>query len=158
MNQTGRILLIVCLLTFGIVSEDEVSADEVSADEVSADELFNRTGSLTGSTGDILPVDEAFRFSRVDEGTQTRLFWQVAPGYFLYRDKFSFQNGGEKLSIELDEGKWWDDETFGRVQVLEGLVEVQIPSFSGIVSVHYQGCAARGFCYPPQKKLLISSK
>ena len=105
----------------------------------------------------ILPVDEAFHLGAYPEKEGTRVFWQVMPGYFLYRDKFSFRRGDELLQVELPEGEWRQDEIFGRVQVVSGLVEVSAPGQSRI-QVEYQGCAAQGFCYPPQKKVINSEK
>lgn len=123
---------------------------------VSADEFSGSATSLTAN--DILPVGEAFRFGYTEEQGAFNVFWQVLPGYFLYRDKFQFVSGGQRLAVELAEGKMFDDETFGRVQVLEGFVEVSLPEAPVEVSVHYQGCAEQGFCYPPQKVVLFSSK
>jgi thioredoxin:protein disulfide reductase len=126
----------------------------------SADELFGRSSSLSLDTQeqDILSVDEAFRFSSSKESDGYRVFWQVAPDYFLYRDKFAFRAGDIEVEVEMEEGSWYQDETFGKVKVLGGLVEVLIPNFSKSVSIHYQGCAVKGFCYPPQKKLITSEK
>jgi thiol:disulfide interchange protein DsbD len=105
----------------------------------------------------ILPVDDAFHMGFIVDESETRVFWQVMPGYFLYRDKFEFEAGDELLDVAVQEGEWRQDEIFGRVQVLDGLVEVSIPT-TGAVRVRYQGCAAQGFCYPPQEKLVKSGK
>ena len=125
---------------------------------ISADELFTRGGSIDPAEREILPVDEAFRFGSFMETDGVRIFWQITPGYFLYRDKFAFRTESGELDIELEEGEWYQDETFGKVQVLEGLVEVYVEASQELVSIHYQGCAARGFCYPPQERLLTSPK
>ena len=105
----------------------------------------------------ILPVDEAFKLGSYVEGNETRVFWHVMPGYFLYRDKFAFRSAEEAYQVVLDEGVLRQDEIFGEVQVLEGLIEVTVPS-EGEFRVEYQGCAADGFCYPPQKKRINSAK
>ena len=127
------------------------------------------SGLFEPSTGDgldrlvvddagILPVDEAFRPGSVSTATGVEVFWQVAPGHFLYRDKFKVVVRGEPLVIDLPRGEFIDDETFGYVEVLNGLVTLSIEAEAATVSVHYQGCAARGFCYPPQKMELNSAK
>lgn len=108
----------------------------------------------------ILPVEEAFRFGsyRGDNGVQ--IFWQVKPGYYLYRDKISVVSDGVTFIPSLPPGVWRDDEIFGEVLVLEGLVEALVPPDSGLpqgvgdpkpLEVRFQGCAAKGYCYPPQK-------
>ena len=122
------------------------------ASQMDADEL------LSGGSSEILPVDAAFRFSFGETEDRINLFWQIQPGYFLYRDKFSVVINDQSQELIMAEGKWYLDENFGRVQVLEEFVRVQIPKTSEEVSVYYQGCAAIGYCYPPQIELINSSK
>jgi thioredoxin:protein disulfide reductase len=107
----------------------------------------------------ILPVDEAFRFGSYVEGAGVKMFWQVMPGYFLYRDKIEILHDGEPQGIELPQGVFRQDEIFGKVMVLDGLIELQTTLPPGQeIEVRYQGCAAQGFCYPPQEKSLTSPK
>jgi len=107
----------------------------------------------------ILPVDEAFRFGSYVEGSGINMFWQVMPGYFLYRDKIEILHDGKAQSIQLPQGIFRQDEIFGKVMVLDGLVELQTTLPPGQeLEVRYQGCAAQGFCYPPQKKIINSPK
>ena len=105
----------------------------------------------------ILPVDEAFRFGSYVEGSGINLFWQVMPGYFLYRDKIEILHDGRAQGIQLPQGVFRQDEIFGKVMVLDGLVELQTTLPPGQeLEVRYQGCAAQGFCYPPQERSLTS--
>jgi len=105
----------------------------------------------------ILPVDEAFRFGSYAEGSGIKMFWQVMPGYFLYRDKIEILHDGKAQGIQLPQGVFRQDEIFGKVMVLDGLIELQTTLPPGQeLEVRYQGCAAQGFCYPPQKKSLTS--
>ena len=107
----------------------------------------------------ILPVDEAFRFGSYVEGSGIKMFWQVMPGYFLYRDKIEIVHDGKAQGIQLPQGVFRQDEIFGKVKVLDGLIELQTMLPEGqALEVHYQGCAAQGFCYPPQKKIINSPK
>ena len=137
MNQT-----LVCLFVMLILPAGQTGADEF----------------LPGDSTEILPVDEAFRFGHIEEADRISLFWQVHPGYFLYRHKLSVDIDGESQEVSLAEGRWYLDETFGRVRVLEGFVSTNIQLTQGGVSVYYQGCAAQGYCYPPQVKHLNSRK
>ena len=106
----------------------------------------------------ILPVDEAFRFGSYKEGPGFKMFWQVMPGYFLYRDKIEVLRDGKAQSIALPQGVFRQDEIFGEVMVLDGLIELQTPVSPGqALEVRYQGCAEQGYCYPPQKKSLTSA-
>ena len=117
-----------------------------------------------GSSSEILPVEEAVRFGYTESEIGIDLFWQVQPGYFLYRDKIAVIANGTRVEIPLPEGKWFLDATFGRVKVLEGFVTSSINALHEEVSIHYQACAEKGYCYPPQemvlksKKMLIKSK
>ena len=133
---------LVCLFVMLILPAGQTGADEF----------------LPGDSTEILPVDEAFRFGHIEEADRISLFWQVHPGHFLYRDKLSVDIDGESQEVSLAEGRWYLDETFGRVRVLEGFVSTNIQLTQGGVSVYYQGCAAQGYCYPPQVKHLNSQK
>ena len=105
----------------------------------------------------ILPVDEAFRFGSYVEGSGINLFWQVMPGYFLYRDKIEILHDGRAQGIQLPQGVFRQDEIFGKVMVLDGLIELRTTLPPGQeLEVRYQGCAAQGFCYPPQERSLTS--
>ena len=143
MKQT--FLLLICLISAFAVSR---SVGEAASTEVEESTTFD----------EILTVDEAFRFGHTASHEAVSVFWQVQPGYFLYRDKFAFFVDGENLPVALAEGKPFDDETFGQVDVLEGFIEVEMPGVWSEVSVHYQGCAAQGFCYPPQNRIINSGK
>jgi len=106
----------------------------------------------------ILSVDEAFRFGNYMEGISIKMFWQVMPGYFLYRDKIEILHDGKAQALQLPEGVFRQDEIFGEVMVLDGLIELQTTLHKGRkLEVRYQGCAEQGFCYPPQKKSLTSA-
>ena len=107
----------------------------------------------------MLTVDEAFRFGSYVEGSGIKMFWQVMPGYFLYRDKIEVLHDGKAQIIQLPQGVTRQDEIFGEVMVLDGLIELHttFPP-EQTLEVRYQGCAAQGFCYPPQEKRLTSAK
>ncbi len=109
-----------------------------------------------GASPNILPVDEAFRFSLVEEAGGSRVFWRIMSGYFLYREKFNFIVDGKQVSVALPMGELRQDEVFGAVHVLDGLVEASLPA-GEIIEIGYQGCAAAGYCYPPQKMVLNTS-
>lgn len=91
--------------------------------------------------------------------------WDIAEGFYLYRDKFGFSTAAESgISLGAPQsppGEFKDDETFGRMEVYHRSVEIRVPvnrsssePLSFDIEVKYQGCADAGFCYPPEKKLL----
>ena len=87
--------------------------------------------------------------------------WNIAEGYYLYREKFRFSAGegsGATLGeAGLPKGKIKDDEYFGPMEVYYGSVAAIVPiAHAGAgevaVDVTYQGCAEAGLCYPPITK------
>ena len=112
---------------------------------------------------DLLEPEKAFRFSaRLLEPGKIEVRYDIAPGYYLYREKFKFS--AEPASIVVDTsqlpaGKVKKDEFFGDVQIYRGTLLVVLP-FKGVdpaaagfsLKVVSQGCADLGVCYPPQEQ------
>ena len=111
---------------------------------------------------DDLPLrpEEAFRYAAVDTGTAIEIDWALEDGYYLYKQKLSFESGSDAVrfgDIELPVGLHHEDEFFGVQQVYRNRFFVTIPyessgtrpaSFELVVKS--QGCADLGICYPPQ--------
>jgi len=126
-----------------------------AADQIKFNEI-----SLSGFEQEIsiLNVEDAFRFGSYLENSTLNIFWDVMPGYFLYRDKVEVWQDGRSRTVILPDGSPLFDEVFGEVLVMDGLIELQISwSESEDVEVRYQGCAESGYCYPPQKKTINSA-
>lgn len=134
-----RILMPLCLLA--------IAAAPVSIER----------GSDPLAGPEFLPVDEAFVFAAQLHDGRLVARWAMPDGYYLYRRAFRVQTGdGVTLGeLAIPEGKRIVDEYFGESEVYYRHVEVAAPVLeqSGDfvrVSVHYQGCADAGLCYPPQ--------
>lgn len=106
---------------------------------------------------DFLPPEQAFALSpRVLDARTVELKFDVAAGYYLYRERFGFEakpSAGE-LKVELPPGKVKFDENFGKnVETYrDGLtLRVVVPQATQpfTLSVTSQGCADKGLCYPP---------
>ena len=108
---------------------------------------------------DLLQPDEAFRVSaRWVEPSVVELQYLIAPGYHLYRDRFSFRTDLASVSvaaIDLPPALERFDPALGqktryyadRVTVRIRLSVVQRPVK---LTATAQGCAAEmGVCYPP---------
>ena len=116
------------------------------------------------SAQDYLPVDQAFRFSAVAKDSHTlEVRWQVAPGYYLYRQKFDLKSDDPEVQLgmpDFPEGKIKNDPYFGTSEIYPEDVDVLVPvSYSGEpgtfkLTAGYQGCAEKGFCYPPQTRVV----
>lgn len=111
-----------------------------------------------------LQVDRAFAFSsrpRVGEGGSEAIVarWDMPEGYYLYRHRFG-ADAGEGLTLgelAIPPGELRTDEFFGESEVYFGSVEVVAPvvnrtTESASVRFSYQGCAERGYCYPPAER------
>ncbi|MCS3515068.1 protein-disulfide reductase DsbD [Pseudomonas grimontii] len=99
---------------------------------------------------DFLPVGKAFTFTseRLESG-ETQLYWQIADGYYLYKQRMKFDGLAEKPA--LPQGEAHSDEFFGDQEVYRQGLEVKIPAgTTGQVKLGWQGCADAGLCYPPQ--------
>ena len=94
-------------------------------------------------------MDEAFRPGLRVEGARRTVFWEIRPGYYLYRHKLGVSEDGRQLALELPPGEPREDAAFGRVQVYDRYLEVGLPPGRGGLTLRYQGCAAAGYCYPP---------
>lgn len=131
----------------------------------------NQAGALsspfgnTGGLGDFLPVDEAFRpYLLPIDGNTVELSWQVAPGYYLYKDKISARTSSDKVQlgrIDLPAGEEKTDEYFGTTEVYHNDVFARLPLARATpepmtlqVDVSYQGCADGGICFPPVTRTL----
>jgi len=72
----------------------------------------------------LLEPEKAFRFSaRVLDATRIEVRYQIADGYYLYRERFAFaaQPANVKLgAAQIPEGKLVKDEFFGEVQTHRG--------------------------------------
>ena len=116
-----------------------------------------------GTPDDFLPVDQAFHFEAVPDGSnRVKLYWEIAEGYYLYRNRIkagSATAGAQLGTLELPKGQPHDDEYFGTQEIyrqeLIAIVPVTRaagPALALTVTVGYQGCADKGLCYPPQKR------
>ncbi|WP_289997655.1 protein-disulfide reductase DsbD [Photorhabdus laumondii] len=119
-----------------------------------ANALFEQRGQ-----NPYLPVDQAFMFDFQQKGDKLTLDWQIKPGYYLYRKQLHIEPQQATLGkITLPQGTAHRDEFFGETEVYFQQLIVNVPvtkanNNSNIV-VTYQGCAAAGYCYPPETRLV----
>ncbi|WP_299944653.1 protein-disulfide reductase DsbD [uncultured Microbulbifer sp.] len=108
-----------------------------------------------------LPVDEAYRQDLLLSGSQLSAIFEIAPEYYLYRDKLALYriDNGQKteLPLSLPSGEViWDDYFGKETEVYRGQLEfpIRLAGAGKIVQLelHYQGCADAGLCYPPQSR------
>jgi thiol:disulfide interchange protein DsbD len=117
-------------------------------------------GAQTAGGPKLLPAEQAFRLSaRALDAKTLEVRFNVADGYYLYRDKLRFAVEPAPLKAgkaELPPGKSHEDEFFGKVTIYRGLAVIRLPVAAGKpgqdvkLVVDSQGCADAGVCYPPQ--------
>lgn len=106
--------------------------------------------SFTSYAFQPLPADQAFAFKAHKESQSFKLHWNIAPGYYLYRDRVRVEPTNP---LKLPAGIKKQDDILGTYQVYKNELTLLIPTQTDLI-VHYQGCAASGFCYPPIAKKL----
>ena len=114
------------------------------------------------SPADLLEPDQAFRFSaRAVAKDAIEVQWQVAPGYYMYRERIKFAAKPDNVvlgSPDLPPGKLKKDEFFGETQTYRGELRVRVPvkDAAGLESItlvaNSQGCADSGVCYVPHEQ------
>ncbi|RLA34312.1 MAG: thiol:disulfide interchange protein [Gammaproteobacteria bacterium] len=118
---------------------------------------------------EFLEVDQAFVLSAeaTPEGDAVITHWQIADGYYLYRDKFGFSTADDAIQLgtaDLPKGKTKNDPYFGKMEIYTGEVAARVPLDRSdpapgplTFTATYQGCAEGGICYPPQTRDLAIS-
>ena len=114
---------------------------------------------------ELLDPDQAFSFTAsITDASTARVSWEVADGYYLYRDRIRFSTDTPGIELGkpvLPAGKIKDDEFFGKIAILRGRVTADIPvtrspeapeSFR--LNAVSQGCADIGVCYPPHTQVV----
>lgn len=110
---------------------------------------------LLWAAEDYLEPEAAFKFSaRMADEKTVEVRYQIAPGYYMYRERFDFRAEGAQLGApQIPPGKIKFDETFKKeVETYRDAVTIRIPvqaegRFKLIATS--QGCADRGLCYTP---------
>ncbi len=114
---------------------------------------------------DFIAVDDAFKLHlQPIQNNEITVVFEIADGYYLYRDRIKFSNDGENRiqRLVLPAGKVKKDPYFGEVTVFNRDFSFAI-GLSGdgtdnadnlIIHASYQGCAEDGICYSPVSKSL----
>jgi thiol:disulfide interchange protein DsbD len=140
------------------------ASTEGSSDPLKALKKIGNTLGLTGNDDEFLPGDKVFIFSaEAESGNVIKARWDILDGYYLYRKKFKFElknaDGVSIGTITMPPGQEKVDESFGKMVVYHKNVEIPLPlnrtnlkPTDVTLVAKFQGCAERGFCYPPMEK------
>jgi thiol:disulfide interchange protein DsbD len=114
-------------------------------------------GQLAHAGSDYLDPEVAFKFSaKMVDSANVEITFDIAEGYYMYRDRFFFKASGAKLGTAITPpGKVKFDETFQKnVETYRHTITIRQPvEASGpfALTVTSQGCADRGLCYSPME-------
>lgn len=119
---------------------------------------FAATGARAAQ--DFLDPDVAFKVSKTEAPGAVILHFDVAKGYYLYRERFVFESKDPAVKLgepAFPKGEIKHDETFDKdMEVYHEPIDVRIPvsnvSAPFVLNVTMQGCADAGLCYPPMDK------
>lgn len=106
-----------------------------------------------------LQPEQAFRFdARMADPDTIEVNYQIAEGYYLYHERFSFSAEGVQLGAPIiPPGKIKFDATFNKnVETYRHQITIRIPvqANSGFtLKAISQGCADRGLCYSPMESI-----
>ena len=107
---------------------------------------------------DFLEPDKAFQFSaRQLDAKTVEVTFDIAPGYYLYREQFKFAAEGATLgAVVIPPGKVKFDQTFQKnVETYRDAIKISVPVQSAAGDFRLittsQGCADAGLCYPPMQ-------
>ena len=108
---------------------------------------------------EFLDPNQAFVLSvRVLDARRLELSYKVAPGYYLYRERFKFSSPDAKLGEpQIPPGKkHYDTALEQNVETYHDGVVVILPVTQAAkaftLNAVHQGCADKGLCYPPQPR------
>lgn len=110
-------------------------------------DLFSPAASETS----FLDAEDVFRVEPpVVAGDKVRVRAVIAPGYYVYRHQLKLEAGAD-IPLLLPSGQKITDEFFGDTEVYRESLEFDIGGTAATTAtLHWQGCADAGICYPPQ--------
>lgn len=97
------------------------------------------------------PMDmaDAFKLSIDRTGTAATFRWQIAEGYYLYRESLqATTEDGTKLDLKTQAGEMKDDPGFGNTEVYFGQAAATLADAPQTMKLTFQGCQDGGICYP----------
>ncbi|HHF0928424.1 TPA: protein-disulfide reductase DsbD [Pseudomonas aeruginosa] len=101
-----------------------------------------------------LDVAEVFQLRPVQQqGDAFSMEGRIADDYYVYRHSIKLVDGqGQEINLSLPAGTPKHDEFFGDTEIYTGdALRLRWPAtVSGPLTLHWQGCAEAGICYPPQ--------
>ena len=90
-----------------------------------------RASTASKPDAELLEAEKAFQLSgRMRDDRSIEINFQVADGYYMYRDRFQFAVNGQPLKLkpaQFPPGKMKQDATFGKVITYRKSVRILLP-------------------------------
>ena len=111
--------------------------------------------AFAANNDELLPPEQAFKLSaKAVSADQLEISWDIADGYYLYRDKMKFISKTEQIQAvtpAFPEGETKHDDNFGDMVVYHNHLSIPLSLITKGASsiqllVQYQGCADKGVC------------
>ncbi len=107
-----------------------------------------------GAQPEFLEASEVFTLGEMrQEGSDHVVQGRIADDYYVYRHSLKLVDGaGDEVNLDLPAGTPRHDEFFGDTVIYTGnSAHLRFPATaSGPLTLHWQGCAEEGICYPPE--------
>ncbi len=158
-----RLVLPALIALAGLTATAVSAADREAGDAKQGGfDIKQLLGSEQPSEGSLLPASKAFVLvATSDRPDQVSLHWDIAEGYYLYRDKVKVTSPSGDAQLgppSIPGGKVKHDDYFGDQVVFFERMDAEVPVATAAgtreitLEVGYQGCAEAGLCYPPIRK------
>lgn len=105
-----------------------------------------------------LSPEKAFALSvTVDDAHKVTAHWQLAKGYYLYRDKIHFVfEPALSADVLFPKGEIKQDLNHGEYEIYTNDINVPVILHTTLqqvnLTIDYQGCSEKGVCYPRMQK------
>lgn len=126
--------------------------------------IFALMFSFNSIASSPLPANDVFQVSvKLLDPNTFMLDWQIKPGYFLYSDRISIKvpedSGIKTGQIHFPEALRKTDHQGRTYTIYRNNLSLAIAVLGErpgetLMTLHYQGCADDGFCYPPETRLI----
>jgi thiol:disulfide interchange protein DsbD len=123
--------------------------------------LCASTLALAVAQEDLLPPEKAFPARLEQNGSELRVIFDIADGYYLYRDRTHIVSdpAGQIGEPTFPPADVKNDPFFGKQNVYHKQISITVPLKAAMadglkLKVTAQGCANVGVCYPPLTQTL----
>lgn len=160
-SQLARLVVLSSVFAFGVLASTAILSTPASAGAATKSGSGISAFLDTESEDEVLDPEVAFQASLIAQDNRTiRADFIIAPGHYLYKDRFNFEilSAGNAISnVELPDGVAKEDPTFGMTEVYYDYTTALIhlteaDRFPIDIKITYQGCSASGLCYAPIRK------